>query len=170
VSAAEPEHGQRRDVDQAHALLAIRQELAILAKTLPGSLRRLRVVADAHTVEVEWAPEQSATGPAAELRSAVAADRPPAAVPADAGRHTVRAPLVGAFYRAPQPGAAPFVAPGDRVEEGDTIGIVEAMKLMNQVAADAAGRVVEILVGDGESVEYDQPLVVLEDVEQGRTA
>ena len=87
---------------------------------------------------------------------------PPTGPAEHPGRRVVRAPLVGTFYRAPQPGAPPFVTPGDAVEEGETLGIVEAMKLMNHVTADRAGRVVEVLAGDGEPVEYDQPLMVLE--------
>jgi acetyl-CoA carboxylase biotin carboxyl carrier protein len=75
--------------------------------------------------------------------------------------HVVRAPLVGTFYVAPQPGAAPLVAVGDLVEAGQTVGLVEAMKLMNHVTAEMAGRVVEILVANREPVEFDQPLIRL---------
>jgi|tagenome__1003787_1003787.scaffolds.fasta_scaffold19749574_1 acetyl-CoA carboxylase biotin carboxyl carrier protein len=74
---------------------------------------------------------------------------------------TVKAPLVGTFYRAPEPGAMPFVTVGDAVEAGQQVGIVEAMKLMNPIETDRSGRVVQILVGDAEAVEYDQPLIVL---------
>ncbi|MBM0235164.1 biotin/lipoyl-binding protein, partial [Micromonospora sp. STR1_7] len=77
------------------------------------------------------------------------------------GRAAVRAPIVGTFYRSPEPGAAPFVAVGDLVRPGQPIAIVEAMKLMNEVTADRAGRVTAILVEDGQPVEYDQPLVEL---------
>jgi acetyl-CoA carboxylase biotin carboxyl carrier protein len=75
------------------------------------------------------------------------------------------APLVGTFYRAPQPGAKPFVEEGDIVDAGQTIGIVEAMKLMNQVNADQGGRVAEIVANDGDWVEFEQVLMYLEDVE-----
>ena len=73
----------------------------------------------------------------------------------------MRAPLVGTFYLAPSPGADPFVRPGDEVEIGQTLGILEAMKLMNPIIADDPGVVAEILVGDAESVEYDQVLMRL---------
>ncbi|MBM0277884.1 acetyl-CoA carboxylase biotin carboxyl carrier protein, partial [Micromonospora tarensis] len=66
------------------------------------------------------------------------------------------------FYRAPEPGAPPFVAVGDLVRPGQPIAIVEAMKLMNEVTAERAGRVVAVLVEDGQPVEYDQPLVELD--------
>ena len=72
------------------------------------------------------------------------------------------APLVGTFYRAPQPGAKAFVEEGDIIDAGQTIGIVEAMKLMNQVNADIGGRVAEIVAGDGEWVEFEQVLMYLE--------
>ena len=72
------------------------------------------------------------------------------------------APLVGTFYRAPQPGAKAFVEKGDIIDAGQTIGIVEAMKLMNQVNADIGGRVAEIVAGDGEWVEFEQVLMYLE--------
>ena len=70
--------------------------------------------------------------------------------------------LVGTFYRAPEPGAAPFVEVGDIVEAGQDVAIIEAMKMMNRVQTDRAGRVVEILVEDGETVEFEQPLIVIE--------
>jgi acetyl-CoA carboxylase biotin carboxyl carrier protein len=81
------------------------------------------------------------------------------------GRHPIKAPLVGTFYRASQPGASPFVNEGDMVEVGQTVGIVEAMKLMNQVLADQAGKVAEIVVDDGAWVEFEQVLIYLEPVE-----
>ena len=74
-------------------------------------------------------------------------------------------PLVGTFYRAAQPGAKPFVEVGDVVEAGQTVAIVEAMKIMNQVTSEHGGRVAEILVGDGEWVEFHQVLMYLEPVD-----
>ena len=84
--------------------------------------------------------------------------------PAD-NRIPVLAPLVGSFYEAGQPGAKPFVQVGDVVETGQTVCIVEAMKLMNEVAAGEGGRVVEILAKNGEPVEFEQVLMYLEPVE-----
>jgi acetyl-CoA carboxylase biotin carboxyl carrier protein len=101
-----------------------------------------------------------AAGPA----SAAATDGAPAA-DLDS-RHAIKAPLVGTFYRAGQPGADPYVKVGDVVEPGQTIGIVEAMKLMNQVTSDVKGTVAEILAEDGQWVEFEQALVLL-DVEDG---
>jgi acetyl-CoA carboxylase biotin carboxyl carrier protein len=72
--------------------------------------------------------------------------------------HIVKSPIVGTFYGSPSPGAPAFVNPGDRVEKGQVICIVEAMKLMNEIEADAAGEVVKCLVSNGQPIEFGQPL------------
>lgn len=82
-----------------------------------------------------------------------------------ATKHTVAAGMTGTFYRSPAPEQPPFVAVGDSVTEGQTLAIVEAMKLLNPIEADRSGRVTEILVSDGASVSPDTPLFVLEDLE-----
>jgi acetyl-CoA carboxylase biotin carboxyl carrier protein len=95
--------------------------------------------------------------------SAAAATVPPPA-PAEApGQegHVVKAPMVGTFYRSPSPDAKAFVEVGQAVKEGDTICIIEAMKLMNEIEADASGTIKAILVENGQPVEYGQPLFVL---------
>jgi len=105
--------------------------------------------------------------------AAVAAVAPATAVPASAsamtgspvaqGGHLVRAPMVGTFYRAPSPSSPPFVEIGDRVSEGDTLCIIESMKMMNHIKADQAGKLEAILVNNEEPVEFDQPLFTLSD-------
>jgi acetyl-CoA carboxylase biotin carboxyl carrier protein len=82
----------------------------------------------------------------------------PTAGEADAGLHFVKSPMVGTFYGSPSPGAGPFVSPGDLVAKGQVIGIVEAMKLMNEIESDAAGELVKCLVTNGQPIEYGQPL------------
>jgi acetyl-CoA carboxylase biotin carboxyl carrier protein len=90
----------------------------------------------------------------------------PAAVPApvapaedpDAGLHIVKSPIVGTFYGSPSPGAASFVSPGEHVEKGQVICIVEAMKLMNEIESDASGEIVKCLVTNGQAIEFGQPL------------
>ena len=77
---------------------------------------------------------------------------------ADAGLHMVKSPIVGTFYGSPSPGAAPFVGPGDHVEKGQVIAIIEAMKLMNEIEADVSGEVVKCLVANGQAIEFGQPL------------
>jgi acetyl-CoA carboxylase biotin carboxyl carrier protein len=82
----------------------------------------------------------------------------PVAVDPDAGLHLVKSPIVGTFYGSPSPGAAQFVSPGDRVTKGQVIGIVEAMKLMNEIESDATGEIVKCLVANGQPIEFGQPL------------
>ena len=94
-----------------------------------------------------------AAGPAIEA----AANTPPA----QPEGHTVKSPMVGTFYRSGAPGSKPFVEVGDSVEVGDTLCIIEAMKLMNEIEADQAGTIKAILVENGQPVEYGQPLVVI---------
>ena len=101
------------------------------------------------------APQAAAPAPA----PAPAAEEP--AAPAGPSGHTLNSPMVGTFYRAPSPTAQAFVEVGQTVNVGDVICIVEAMKMMNQIEADKAGTVTEILVENGQPVEFDQPLVVI---------
>ncbi|PRY47777.1 acetyl-CoA carboxylase biotin carboxyl carrier protein [Geodermatophilus tzadiensis] len=140
----------------------LHDEVVALARDLPAGLRRLTVRDGDRAVEVEWAtgPAETATVAVAPVAAVVAA--PAAAVaPAEPEGTPVRSPLVGTFYSAPSPGADPFVRVGDEVEPGQTVGIVEAMKLMNPIVVDEAGVVADVLVGDAESVEYDQVLMLL---------
>jgi len=87
---------------------------------------------------------------------------PPADAPKEITGHEVRSPMVGTFYRAPSPGSKVFVEVGQRVEVGDTLCIIEAMKILNQIEADKSGIVSRILVENGQPVEYNQPLFVIE--------
>ena len=77
---------------------------------------------------------------------------------------TINSPMVGTFYKAPSPGAAPFVKVGDRVSKGQTLGIIEAMKIMNEIEAEFDCKILEILVEDGQPVEFGTPLFVVEKV------
>jgi len=100
-------------------------------------------------------PAAPATAP---LAAAVAAAP---AKPAMKG-HPVKSPMVGTFYRAPSPGAKPFVEVGQTVKQGQTLCIIEAMKMLNQIEADASGTITEILVENGQPVQFDQPLFAIE--------
>lgn len=75
--------------------------------------------------------------------------------------HVVRAPMVGTFYRAPSPGSPPFVEVGDRVKPGDTLCIIESMKMMNHIQADKAGSIEAILEENGKPVQFDQPIFTI---------
>ena len=86
----------------------------------------------------------------------------PAAAPEEIAGHKIRSPMVGTFYRSPSPEAKAFVEVGQTVKVGDALCIVEAMKMMNRIEADKAGVVKAILVNDGEPVEFDEPLIIIE--------
>lgn len=108
------------------------------------------------TYSMAPAPVAPQVVPAVEAVPAVAA------APAEPVGHTVKSPMVGTFYRASSPGAKPFVEIGDTIKEGETICIVEAMKILNEIEADKSGTVTRILVDNGQAVEYGQPLYVIE--------
>jgi acetyl-CoA carboxylase biotin carboxyl carrier protein len=103
------------------------------------------------------APATSVPAIHAAAPSPVTAE-PPASVDEDAGLHIVKSPIVGTFYESPSPGAPPFVRPGDMVEAGQVLCIVEAMKLMNEIESDVAGEIVKRFVQSGQPIEYGQPL------------
>ncbi|MCW2475560.1 MULTISPECIES: acetyl-CoA carboxylase biotin carboxyl carrier protein [unclassified Symbiopectobacterium] len=100
--------------------------------------------------------------PAPALANAVAPAPEVAAAPAAVSGHIVRSPMVGTFYRTPSPDAKAFVEVGQRVNVGDTLCIVEAMKMMNQIEADKAGVVKAVLLENGQPVEFDEALVIIE--------
>jgi len=120
----------------------------------PAGLTDLaRLMAQASTPAAGQPPAVPASRPA----SSSAAAPPPASTP-DEDLHIVKSPIVGTFYGSPSPGAGAFVSPGDHVEKGQIICIVEAMKLMNEIESDAAGEVVKCLVTNGQAIEFGQPL------------
>jgi acetyl-CoA carboxylase biotin carboxyl carrier protein len=107
----------------------------------------------AHMIQAPAAPMAPAAAPASEGAPS------PKAKPSE---HVVAAPMVGTFYAAPSPGAKPFVQVGDEVSVGQVLCIIEAMKMMNQIESDKAGRVASILARNGDPVEFGQPLFVIE--------
>jgi len=109
-------------------------------------------------IQYAAAPVAPVVAPAAAPAAAAPAEAPVAEV----SGHQVRSPMVGTFYRSPSPEAKAFVEVGQTVKVGDALCIVEAMKMMNRIEADKAGVVKAILVNDGEAVEFDQPLIVIE--------
>jgi acetyl-CoA carboxylase biotin carboxyl carrier protein len=144
---------------------AVWDEARDLVKRLEGTtVQRFAVEAGETKIEIERRPglvPAPAAAPAASTEAQLAAD-----AQLD-GRHPIKAPLVGTFYRAPQPGSPPFVQEGDVVDAGQTVAIVEAMKLMNQVQADQGGKISEIVAEDGTWVEFEQILMYLEPAESG---
>jgi acetyl-CoA carboxylase biotin carboxyl carrier protein len=120
--------------------------------------RRIRVARKAAQI-VSAAPAAAAPAPVAAPAAVVAA---PTAAPVSDTANALKSPMVGTVYLFPEPGAKPFINVGDTVKEGQTLVIIEAMKVMNPIAATKAGKVTRICVDNGQPVEYDQPLVVIE--------
>ena len=108
-------------------------------------------------VTYAMAPTAAPAAPAAAVVDAM-----PVAAPAEPAGHAVTSPMVGTFYRAASPGAKNFVEVGDTVKVGQTICIVEAMKILNEIESDKAGVVKQILIDNGQAVEYGQPLLIIE--------
>jgi acetyl-CoA carboxylase biotin carboxyl carrier protein len=104
---------------------------------------------------------QTVTAPAAAPIAAAPAAAPVATAAAEPEGHIVKSPMVGTFYRSSSPGNPPFVEVGATVKEGDTLCIIEAMKLLNEIDADASGVIKQILVENGQPVEFGQPLFVI---------
>ncbi|MFN7855135.1 MAG: acetyl-CoA carboxylase biotin carboxyl carrier protein [Acidovorax sp.] len=122
---------------------------------------KVRIVKSGGAVVQQYMPAP-AQAPAAAPAAAPVAELPaPAAAAAPAG-HIVKSPMVGTFYRSSSPGAKPFVELGSQVKEGETICIIEAMKILNEIEADKSGTVTRILGENGQAVEYGQPLFVIE--------
>jgi acetyl-CoA carboxylase biotin carboxyl carrier protein len=123
------------------------------------SVRISRYAAHAPMAPVAAPVAVAAPAPAAAPAAAAPAE---AAVPIEDDGYLVTAPMVGSFYSASSPGAAPYVQVGDRVNEGDTLCIIEAMKMMNQIEADVSGVIKSIRVQNGDPVEYGQTLIVID--------
>ena len=125
---------------------------------------KVRIVKGSQQVPVAYTPAPMVTQMVAVPGGAEASSggvAPSAPTPVIEG-HPVKSPMVGTFYRASSPGGKPFVEVGDTVKLGDTVCIVEAMKILNEIESDRAGVITKILVQDGQAVEYGQPLVLVE--------
>jgi acetyl-CoA carboxylase biotin carboxyl carrier protein len=122
---------------------------------------KVRIVKGGGAVVQQFAAPLVAAAPVAAAPAVAAPAAAPAEAPAPSG-HLVKSPMVGTFYRSSSPGAAAFVEVGSQVKAGDTICIIEAMKILNEIEADKAGTVTQILGENGQAVEYGQPLFVIE--------
>jgi acetyl-CoA carboxylase biotin carboxyl carrier protein len=126
---------------------------------------RIKRALPAAPVETRYLAVPPAALPTTELISTPAAQPPAAKEPAppavEEGLHQVRSPIVGTFYESPSPGSPPFVKPGDMVELGQVLCIVEAMKLMNEIESDIAGEIVKKLANNGQPIEYGQELFII---------
>jgi acetyl-CoA carboxylase biotin carboxyl carrier protein len=158
---SEPDKPAPADTELINAVWAEARELI---KRLEGSsVQRFAVEAGDTRIEIE---RGIPTGLPAALGAPSTAAASEDGAAAEDERHAIKAPLVGTFYRSPSPGADAFVKVGDVVEPGQTVAIVEAMKLMNQVQSDVKGTVAAIVVEDGQWVEFEQALILL-DLESG---
>ncbi|ACC71801.1 acetyl-CoA carboxylase biotin carboxyl carrier protein [Paraburkholderia phymatum] len=154
------------DLRKLKTLIDLVSESGISELEVTEGEGKVRIVKNAPPVYVQqpgnFAPQFAASAPAAVGHAAEAPAGAPATPAAAAPQgHVVTSPMVGTFYRAPSPGADPFVQVGDTVKEGQTICIIEAMKLLNEIESDQAGVIKEILVENGQAVEYGQPLFVI---------
>ena len=123
---------------------------------------KVRIVKSGATVVHQYAPAPAPAPAAAAAPVAAAVAELPAPVPAEPTGHIVKSPMVGTFDRASSPGAKSFVEVGSVVKEGETICIIEAMKILNEIEADKSGTISRIFGENGQAVEYGQPLFVIE--------
>ena len=144
------------DHDMIRALAKLLDETGLTEIEIEREGERVRVARQAQPV--------AASVPARFAAPAVEAEVSAERVPSDLSKHpgVVTSPMVGTAYRAPEPGARPFVEVGSQVRAGETVLIVEAMKTMNQIPAPRAGTVVQILFEDGQPVEFGEPLMIVE--------
>jgi acetyl-CoA carboxylase biotin carboxyl carrier protein len=142
------------NLKEVRALLELLREYGLSEIEVEREGERIRIRRDPPATSAPLAPLTGAGGSAVPPPAPVSEPRP-TALP-------IEAPMVGTFYRAAAPDAAPFVRPGDVVKKGQVVAIIEAMKLMNEVESKVAGRVVKVLVENAQPVEYGQPLFLVE--------
>jgi acetyl-CoA carboxylase biotin carboxyl carrier protein len=152
------------DLRKLKTLIDLVSESNISELEITETEGKVRIVKGGLAAPVQYV-QTVAAPPAPAIASAPAA--PPAAAaacaePTAAAGHAVKSPMVGTFYRSSSPGAPAFVEVGSQVKEGDTLCIIEAMKILNEIEADKAGTVTQILGENGQAVEYGQPLFIIE--------
>ena len=152
------EGGMRIDAALVRELAELLSANELTEIEVEDGARKIRVRREAAPVQVAHYPPAPSFAPAPTAAVAAAAEAAPPATPLDA----VKSPMVGTAFLSAEPGGKAFVAPGDAVKAGDTLMIIEAMKVMNPILAPRAGTVRQMLVADAQPVEYDQPLVVID--------
>ena len=150
--------------------MEMKQINALITKFDESGLSKIKMSKDGFDIEMEKAtglvaaPVQAAPAVTAAL---IAAAAPVAAAPVAAAAisgDTIDSPMVGTYYAAPSPDSAPFLKVGDTIKKGQAVAVLEAMKIMNELEAEFDCKIVEILVADGQAVEYDMPLFVVEKI------
>jgi acetyl-CoA carboxylase biotin carboxyl carrier protein len=150
------------EVRELKTLLALMQDFGLVELEIEDKKGKVRLVRAGVAASATATPPAAIAGPkeiaakAFELRTAKEASKPAE------NQKLVVSPMVGTFYRAASPDSDPFVEEGDSVRKGQALCIIEAMKMMNEIEADAGGRIVRILCENGQPIEYGQPLMVLE--------
>lgn len=141
------------ELERGDVKVRIKRAAEPIVTTVQAAVPHFAVHPGAPTSEVVIAPAVPAVKEAPGAKETAPAP--------EEGLHTVRSPIVGTFYESPSPGSPPFVKAGDMVEAGQVLCIVEAMKLMNEIEADAAGEIVKKLVANGQPIEYGQELFLI---------
>lgn len=155
------------DIRKIKKLIELLEESGVAEIEIKEGEEALRITravpsAMAASLPMLQAPQMHAAPMAPSAMAAAAASAPAAAPRAGANEYTVNAPMVGTYYSAPSPGAKQFVEIGDEVKVGQVLCIIEAMKMMNQIESEKAGRIKAILVQNSEPVEFGQPLFIIE--------
>jgi acetyl-CoA carboxylase biotin carboxyl carrier protein len=147
------------DIRKVKKLIELLDESGVAEIEIKEGEESVRISRQSQFSQPMMAPPAAYTPPAAPIPAAA----PVAEAAAETIEgHAIKSPMVGTFYRAASPGATPFVEVGQTVNAGDTLCIIEAMKLLNQIEADKSGKVKAILVENGQPVEYDQPLFIID--------
>lgn len=155
-------HGMKVDIALVRELAQLVADTDLSEIEVEDGDRKIRVARQLAAAPVAYAAPAPAMAAAAAATAAPApAAASEAAAPAAGDANAVKSPMVGTAYLTPEPGAAPFKSVGDSVKEGDTIIIIEAMKVMNAIAAPRGGTLTAMLVESGQPVEFDQPLFVI---------
>ena len=149
------------DIELVRQLAAVLDETNLTEIEVEDGDRKVRVARKVSAAPVAYAPPAAPMPAPVAAAAATAMPSDPAAI-TPAHENAVKSPMVGTAYLAAEPGAKPFIAVGQQVKAGDTLIIVEAMKVMNPIAAPHGGTVKAILIENGQPVEFDQPLVVVE--------
>jgi len=152
------------DLRKLKTLIDLVSESNISELEITETEGKVRIVKGGGAAPVQYVQTLAAAPAAAPVAAPAGAAAPAAAPVAEAAPagHAVKSPMVGTFYRAASPGAPSFVEVGSKVNEGDTLCIIEAMKILNEIEADKAGTVTQILGENGQAVQYGQPLFIIE--------
>ena len=150
------------DIRKVKKLMELLEQSGMAEIEIKEGEESVRISRYGESAAVVPAPVQVAAAPAAPAPVAAAEPAAESTAPATTNGHPITSPMVGTFYAAASPTSENFVKVGQHVNQGDTICIVEAMKIMNQIEADQSGTVIEVLCTDGDAVEFGQTLVVIE--------